>query len=203
MLLSSQGRGLSSPSSPGWITVISSSKRLTRSLTDIVRLCFHISYCHNRGIPHQTDATSTEQHLCSSLPFRRQQQCWQKQWRKGSLCLLWSHSWCRRKPGIICHSPYHFGLLIHFFEHICFCAQVWGWHLDLNSPAQQDHQAGDIWSSAEGDGLFPAGGGRRAGDLSYERPLSTQAQTYRALRPPFGWGFSPSFYLWWFDSGDS
>lgn len=40
-----------------------------------------------------------ELHFCfSSLSCSQQQQPWQKQWEKDSLCLSWNHSWCRRKP---------------------------------------------------------------------------------------------------------
>lgn len=186
MLLSSQGRGLSSPSSPGWITVTSSSKRLTRSLTNIVWLCFHTSYCHNRHFLIKVVQQKAEPHFCSPLPFRRQQQFWQKQWGNASLCLLWSLSWCRRKPLSRLSLTESQLFTNNIFS---ACTQIWGGHLDLNSPVEQDHQAGDIWSSAEGDGLFPAWGGQRAGDLCCDRPVSTQAQTHRALRPPFRWGF--------------
>lgn len=67
---------------------------------------------------------------------------------------------------------------------ICGHTQVRGGHSDFHGPPEPDHQAGDIRGSDTGDGLLPAGRGKRAWDFSYYCPESTQAQAHRALRPP-------------------
>lgn len=97
-LPSSQGRGLSSPSSPGWITVTSSSRRLRRSL-NADSLCFDVSYySQNKRFLHLKAAEGWSTFCFSLLSSSQQLQWWRKQWENDSLCLLWNRSSCRRKP---------------------------------------------------------------------------------------------------------
>lgn len=94
-------------------------------------------------------------------------QWWQKQWGKDSLCLWWSHNWCRRKHLILFCFLFIVFMLSFFWVPlpvmlmlVCLCcAQFRGGHSDFHSAAQQDYQAGDIRGSAAGNGLFLAGRG--------------------------------------------